>query len=121
MELTELLERCAAAPDTALAGEILSLLATASVYVPAAADKRVVPMQGNLMGLRPDTIPVGEGRCLFPVFSHTSQVPDDYGERFTFLHLPFGEFAKAAAADPGFAGILLDPFTHRFLLAGKEG
>ena len=121
MHLTDLLARYAAAPDTGVLGEITALLPTVSVYVPAAADKKLVPMQGNLMGVKPDTIPVGEGRCLYPVFSDPSQVPDDYGARFTFLHLPFGEFAKAAAADPGFAGFLLDPFTHRLFLAGKQG
>jgi hypothetical protein len=119
MELNQLLNQYRAAPAQALADQIMETLAGAQIYIPAAADKHVVPVQGNLMGLKPDTIPAGEGKVLFPVFSDPSQVPDEYGARFTFLHMDFDRFAKAAAADPRFAGIIIDPFTSRFMLAGK--
>lgn len=119
MDLTRLLAGYAAAPTPETLSDLTAALSTAQVYIPAAADKHLVPMQGNLMGLKPDTIPAGPERVLFPVFSHPSQVPEDYGKRFSFLHADLSAFAQAAAQDPRFAGIVIDPFTSRFFLAGK--
>lgn len=119
MELTALLSRYAAGPGPELLEEITAALPTAQVYVPAAADKHLVPVQGKLMGLKPDTIPAGEDRVLFPVFSSPDQVPETYGKRFTFLHADLSAFAQAAGQDPRFAGIVIDPFTSRFFLGGK--
>jgi hypothetical protein len=119
MELTELLDSYAAQPEQPLPEGAAQALSQAQVYVPASADKNLVPVQGNLMGLKPDAIPAGEGRVLFPVFSHPSKVPDEYGSRFTFLHMSLSAFAQAAAGDPRFAGIVIDPFTAKFFFSGK--
>ena len=118
-ELTALLAKYAAVPAQEMGQTVMETLSQSQVYIPAAADKNVVPMQGNLMGLKPDSIPAGEGEVLFPVFSDTDQIPDGYGARFTFLHLPFPQFYDAAKQDPRFAGIVIDPFTSKFVLSGK--
>ena len=117
MNLTELLAQYAANPAPEGLEPILQALPQAQVYVPAAADPHLVPAQGNLLGVRPDAIPAGPERVLFPVFSDPSQVPDHYGARFTFLHVPLAAFTEAARQDPRFAGIVIDPFTARFLLS----
>ena len=75
-----------------------------------------VPAQGDAFGLKPDTIPGPEGKVLFPAFSNQAQIPNAYGAKFSFLHLSFVEFLSAALADPRFGGLVLDPFTAKFLM-----
>lgn len=116
--LTQLLRRFQRHPSQTLAGQIFPLLAQAQVYVPVCLEQNSgVPVQGDAFGLRPDTIPGPEGKVLFPAFSAQEQIPNDYGARFSFLHLPFPAFCRAALADPRFGGLALDPFTAKFLLS----
>ena len=79
MDLKQMLQDYQVNPTPEQWSEIANALGECRVYVPAAASRHVVPAEGNLMGVKPDTIPAGEGRVLFPVFSDPSQIPDAYG------------------------------------------
>lgn len=115
--LSQLLSRYRRRPDSRLAEEILTALAASQVYVPVNLNRNPeAPTEGEAFGLRPDTIPGPGGRVIFPAFSNQGQIPNDYGARFTFLHLPFGQFCASACADPRFGGLVLDPFTAKFML-----
>ncbi len=116
--LSQLLPRYQRHPSQALVAEIFTVLAQAQVYVPVNMSKNGdAPAESDsAFGLKPDTIPGPNGKVLFPAFSNQSQIASEYGKRFSFLHLPFTNFCSAALADPNFGGIVLDPFTSKFLL-----
>lgn len=116
--LSQLLSRYQRHPNQALAAKIFQILAESQVYVPVNMSRNsAAPVQEeNAFGLKPDTIPGPEGKVLFPAFSNQAQIPNTYGARFSFLHLPFPGFLSAALADPQFGGLVLDPFTAKFLM-----
>lgn len=115
--LPQLLSRYQRHPSQTLAGEILAALAVHPVYVPVHLGRNGdAPVQGDAYGLKPDTIPGPPGKVYFPAFSNQAQVPLDYAARFSFLHLPFADFCAAACADPRFGGLVIDPFTAKFLI-----
>lgn len=115
--LTQLLRRYQRHPSQALAAQVLAALAQSQVYVPVNLGKNGdVPAQGDAFGLKPDTIPGPDGKVLFPAFSAQTQIANEYGARFSFLHLPFSDFCAAALSDPRFGGLVLDPFTAKFMI-----
>ena len=115
--LSQLLHRYQRRPSQTLAAEIFAALTESQVYVPVNMSRNGdVPAQGDAFGLKPDTIPGPEGKVLFPAFSNQAQIPNAYGAKFSFLHLSFVEFLSAALADPRFGGLVLDPFTAKFLM-----
>lgn len=115
--LTQLLQNYHDRPDRDLVVPIFTALSQTQVYVPASMGKQgAVYTQGDSVGLKPDTIPGPEGKVIFPCFSDPSQVPNDYGTRFSFLRLTFPEFAAAALDAPNFGGMVLDPFTAKFMI-----
>ena len=116
--LSQLLSRYQRRPSQALADQILAALPQCQVYVPVNLGRNEdAPVQGDAYGLKPDTIPGPEGKVLFPAFSNQGQIPNAYGARFSFLHLPFAGFCAAACSDPRFCGLVLDPFTAKFLVS----
>lgn len=115
--LSQLLSRYQRRPSQTLAEQIFAALAGSQVYVPVNLGRNGdIPVQGDAYGLKPDTIPGPEGKVLFPAFSNQGQIPNAYGARFSFLHLPFADFCAAACSDPRFGGLVLDPFTAKFLM-----
>ena len=116
LSLSQLLRQFARKPSQALASQIFSRLSESRIYVPVRPESGGISTQNGAVGLKPDTIPGPEGKVIFPAFSDPSQVPNDYGARFSFLRLPFPEFAAAALADPNFGGVVMDPFTAKFMI-----
>lgn len=116
--ITQLLRRYQRHPNQTLAAEIFPALAQSQVYVPVNLNKNGdLPAESdNAFGLKPDTIPGPGGKVLFPAFTAQTQIANEYGQRFSFLHLPFVNFCSAALSDPNFGGIVLDPFTSKFLM-----
>ena len=115
--VTQLLRRYQRHPSQTLVGEIFAHLAQAQVYVPVDLGKNPdSALQQQAFGLKPDTIPGPGGKVLFPAFASQTQIENSYGQRFSFLHLPFPQFCAAVLADPNFGGLVLDPFTSKFLL-----
>ena len=116
--LTQLLRRYQRHPSQALVAEIFTALAQAQVFVPVNLNKNGdLPAENDsAFGLKPDTIPGPGGKVLFPAFTGQTQIANEYGARFSFLHLPFVNFCTAALSDPNFGGLVLDPFTSKFLM-----
>lgn len=115
--LSQLLSRYHRHPSQALVQEIFEALAQSQVYVPVNLGRNEdVPIQEEGFGLKPDTIPGPDETVLFPAFSNQGQIPNAYGARFSFLHMPFRAFCRAACSDPKFGGLVLDPFTAKFLI-----
>lgn len=116
--LSQLLPRYQRHPSQALAAQIFAALAQAQVYVPVnlGRNQDAPVQQEDAFGLKPDTIPGPDGSVLFPAFSNQGQIPNAYGARFSFAHLPFPAFCTAACAHPQFGGLVLDPFTAKFIL-----
>lgn len=115
--LSQLLSRYHRHPSQGLVQEIFEALAQSQVYVPVNLGRNEdVPASQDAFGLKPDTIPGPEGTVLFPAFSNQGQIPNAYGARFSFLHMPFQDFCRAACSDPRFGGLVLDPFTAKFLI-----
>lgn len=106
--LTQLLRLYQRRPNTNTVSQILSALAEAQVLVP-------VSNEGSA-GLKPDVIALPDGKHLYPLFTTQEQVPNDYGEKFSFLRVPFPEYCRTTQTDPDFAGLVLDPFTAKFLM-----
>ncbi|MCC8182021.1 MAG: SseB family protein [Clostridiales bacterium] len=107
--LTQMLRRYQRKPEQALAARIVSELAGSEIYVPVQAAP-------NGQGVRPDTIPGPDSAVLFPAFSAQTQIANEYGARFAFLHLAFPAYAAACLEDPRCGGVVIDPFTAKFFL-----
>lgn len=118
--LSQLLSRYQRHPSQTLAAQIFTALSESQIYVPVnlGRNQEAAP-EGDAYGLKPDTIPGPEGTVLFPAFSNQGQIPNAYGTRFSFLHLPFSQFCAAACSDPRFGGLVLDPFTAKFLMSAE--
>ncbi len=107
--LTQMLRRYQRKPEQSLAAQIVSQLAAGELYVPVQA-------ASGGQGFCPDTIPGPENAVLFPAFSAQTQIANEYGERFAFLHLATSAFAAACLNDPRCGGVVIDPFTAKFFL-----
>ena len=114
--LTQQLRLFARKPSQTLAAEIFAQLSQSAVYVPVHTESGGISPKNGAMGLKPDAIPGPEGKVIFPAFSDTTGVPNDYGARFSFLRLTFPEFAGAVLSDPRLGGVVLDPFTAKFMI-----
>ena len=61
--------------------------------------------------MQPDLLQGNDGRVHFPIFTNEKEMPEEYANKFTRLHVPFAQCIKSAKLHEQVVGIVLNPFT----------
>lgn len=69
----------------------------------------------NDIRLKPDILARGGGGKLFPVFSQKEQMPEEYRQRFSILHMPFVQVLDMAEKED-LQGVVVDAFSKYFII-----
>ena len=86
--------------------DLLYVLSLSTVIVPTMSEDL-----GYEDGLKADILKSNDGRLFFPVFTNEKEIPQEYGNFYSRVHVKFVDCIEAAKRSEGVCGIVLNPFT----------
>lgn len=95
--------------------DLLYVLKDMEVIVPAYLEDL-----GYEEGMHPDLLQGNDGRVHFPIFTKEEEMPEEYAQKFSRVHVPFMQCIKSARRQKNVVGIVLNPFTTSVELSFEE-